>query len=184
MKKSRNLAIRMTAVQGMLIAVSIICGKYLAIRGGDVLRFSFENLPIIFAGITFGPIAAALVAIIADLLGCVLVGYTVNLVVTLGAAALGIVSGVLWSLVKKWNVPTILKVMITVMGAHLIGSVIIKTVGLAAFYAMPLWMLMLWRLLNYAIVGALEGILLCVLVRNKALSAAIRGFKKGEDEKL
>jgi hypothetical protein len=47
--------------------------------------------------------------------------------------------------------------------------VIIKTAGLSLFYDMPLYELMLWRLLNYVIVGALEGGLLCLLIRNRTL---------------
>ena len=94
MKKEALFPLKITAALAMLAAVSIICGKYLAIRGGDILRFSFEDLPIIFAGISFGPIAGMLVGVVADLVGCVMVGYTVNPIVTLGAAAIGAFSGI------------------------------------------------------------------------------------------
>ena len=64
MKKNVAYPLKLTAALAMLAAISIICGKYLAIRGGDILRFSFENLPIIFAGVAFGPVAGALVGIV------------------------------------------------------------------------------------------------------------------------
>ena len=52
---------------------------------------------------------------------------------------------------------------------HLVGSVVVKTVGLSAFYSMDLFVLMLWRLLNYAIIGTLEGFILYLLFKNKYL---------------
>ena len=37
---------RAMAICAMLAAMSIVCGKYLAIPLGNVMRFSFENLDI------------------------------------------------------------------------------------------------------------------------------------------
>ena len=174
MKKAKQKrALGVTVTLSLLVAISIICGKYLAIPGGEFLRFSFENLPILMAGMLFGPAAGVLVGTVADLVGCVLVGYTINPLVTLGAAAIGFVSGVTWRLLKRVTVPYVLRIIVTVLAAHLVGSVLIKTVGLAAFYAIPVWMLMLWRLLNYVIVGTVEGVLLFLLMKNKMLTKQI-----------
>ena len=103
MSKSRDYrpSLKLTASLAMLVAISIILGKYLALSIGEVLRFSFENLPIIFAGIAFGPLPAALVAVTADLIGCLLVGYAVNPLVTIGAAIIGLCSGIVPALLKK-----------------------------------------------------------------------------------
>ena len=157
-------------ISAFLAAISIVCGKYLAIRGGDVMRFSFENMPIIMAGMLFGPVVGAVVGVVADLIGCVLVGYTINPVVTAGAALIGFIGGLGYYILGKIKkFPYGLKISASVAAAHLIGSVVIKTVGLAAFYDMPLGALMLWRLLNYLIVGVLEGVILWYLLKNKAL---------------
>jgi hypothetical protein len=59
-----------------------------------------------------------------------------------------------------------------------VGSVLIKTYGLAAFYSMPLWELMLWRLLNYAIVGVLEAVLIVILLSNRAVDRTLEKFGK------
>ena len=59
-----------------LAALSIVFGKYLAIRGGDIMRFSFENLPLLLSGMLLGPAIGTMTAIVADLVGCVLVGYS------------------------------------------------------------------------------------------------------------
>ena len=92
-KRKISLDLKILCQLAMLIAISIVAGKYLAIGIGEVLRFSLENLPIIFAGIAFGPIAGILVGVAADLIGCLLVGYTINPIVTIGAAVIGGVSG-------------------------------------------------------------------------------------------
>lgn len=172
MQKQKKVALTVKAMASlaMLTAISIILGKYLALPIGEVLRFSFENLPIIFAGIAFGPFAAVLVAVCADLLGCIMVGFTVNPIVTAGAAAIGLISGAVPLIFrngsKKRSAPIIA---LTVSLSHLIGSVVVKTFGLAVFYDMHIGILMLWRLFNYCIVAALEILLLTLLFKNKAL---------------
>ena len=178
-KKKRNVifgSVKIMLAVTFLAALSIVCGKYLAIRGGDVMRFSFENLPILLAGIAFGPVAGLVTGILADLLGCLMVGYTINPLVTLGAAVIGLLGGLLFRLCKKW--PLLLKTGVAVFGAHLIGSVVIKTFGLAQFYAMPFMILMLWRLLNYTIISALEITLLYLLGRNAAIARSLRAFSR------
>ena len=161
----------------LLSALSILFGKYLAIPGGDVLRFSFENLPILLAALHFGPIAGVLVGVIADLLGCFMVGYAINPIVTVGAAAIGLVGGIVPRLLPKgW--PRLLRLVISVAAAHLIGSVLIKTFGLAAYYNMPLIILMLWRLFNYAIIAVLEITLLYFIMKNTAIAKQLKRFAK------
>ena len=174
----QNISLKMTVALAMLAAISIILGKYLAIPVGNVLRFSFENLPIIFAGVAFGAFPAMLVAIIADILGCILVSYPINPIVTLGAAIIGVVAGITPRLVKKLTpLSQTPLVIITVALSHLCGSVLIKTFGLAVYYDMPIPLLMMWRLLNYAVVGALEIIIISILLKRESVRQEIDKFK-------
>ena len=165
-----------------LTATSIVLGKYLAINLSDVLRFSFENLPIVLAGVAFGPIAGAAVGIVADILGCVLVGYGINPLVMIGAATIGAVSGIFRYLFNKpGGVSLLLKIICAEIAAHLVGSVIVKTIGLSAWYDMKLEILMLWRALNYVIISAAEIPLLYAILKNRGISRQIdiiRGGKK------
>ena len=178
MKTGFSKTLRLLVTLSLLCSISIVAGKYLAIRGGDILRFSFENLPIILSGMLFGPLAGAAVGVVADLIGCVLVGYAINPIITVASAVIGLVSGSCYLLFVKIKSPYWLSVSATVFFSHLIGSVIIKTYGLALFYDMELWVLMLWRLLNYLIVGALEGILVYVLLKNKSFLSAVKPLIK------
>lgn len=177
--QKQNISLKMTAAMAMLVAISIILGKYLAISLGNVLRLSLENLPILFAGLAFGPLQALLVAVTADVIGCILVGYEINPIVTIGAAAIGVVAGALPKLLKKHaklnGAPLII---ITVAASHVIGSVLIKTLGLAVFYDMPIMILMLWRLLNYTIVSVIEALLLYVLLKRDGIRKQIEKIKQ------
>lgn len=178
--KRKSAALRISVMCALLAAMSIVLGKFLAINLGEVLRLSFENLPIIFAGAAFGPLAGVLVGTLADLLGCLMVGYAINPLVTLGAAAVGAMAGI-YSLFSKMTggVSRFLRVALTVLFAHLVGSVLIKTAGLSAFYAMPYYALLLWRALNYLIVGSLEFAILSVLLCNGQIRALIDRMKGG-----
>lgn len=161
----------------LLAAMSIVCGKYLAVGVGSVLRFSFENLPILLSGFLFGPVVGAVTGTVADLIGCLLVGYAVNPLVTLGAASIGLIGGTAYVLLKKHtHIPHGISVAVSVAAAHTCGSVIVKTLGLAAFYDMPLGVLMLWRLLNYTVVGTLEFVLLYFITKNKSVISVLGGM--------
>lgn len=170
-KRSNGMPLGQIAALAMLSAISIILGKYLQIPMGNVMRFSFENLPILFAGIAFGPISGLLTGVVADLVGCLMVGYEINPLVTLGAALCGGVGGTVSYLLRRSSLP--IRVVLSVLSGHLVGSVVVKTFGLAVYYDMPFEILILWRLLNYVIVGALECVLLTVLLKNRSVSEAI-----------
>ena len=167
----RGFSPRLIAICAMLAAMSIVCGKFLAIPFGDVIRISFENLPILLASLMFGPVAGGVTAVAADIFGCFLRGYALNPIITLGALAIGVISGIIFKLMKKSGTP--LKATVGVLVSHVIGSVIIKTFGLAAFYSMPFYTLLLWRGLNYLIVAALDLTAIMIITKNKYVAAII-----------
>ena len=94
---------RALCLAALLAAMSMILGKFLQIPTpfAEFVRISFENLPVILAGILLGPIAGAMTGVVADLVGCLAYGYTINPLITLGAGAVGLVAGVLaWLLAR------------------------------------------------------------------------------------
>ena len=173
-----KITTRVLVLLAMLVAVSIILGKYLAFNAGEVLRFSAENLPVILAGIVFGPVAGVLTGVVADLVGCLMVGYTVNPLVTVGAGVIGAISGLLPMLLARTPLKENAVRVITVASAHLVGSVLIKTLGLASYYEMPYAVLLLWRLLNYVIIGGLEGFILISLLNSRGVKQQLAKFKE------
>lgn len=177
MKKVKNLKI--TASLAMLAAISIVLGKYLAIPVGEIMRFSLESMPIIFAGIAFGPLAGGLCGLVADLVGCLLRGYDINIAVSLGAMVIGVISGAMPIVLRAVGIKKLPMTIITVAVAHIIGSMLIKTLGLASYYEMPFYLVFLWRVLNYIIVGALDCTVVHILLNNRGIRMEIKKLGGG-----
>ncbi len=158
--------LRVLCAAALLTALSVVLGKYLGISM-PLFRISLENLPILMAGIFFGPIIGGLVGVIADLIGCVAMSFTVNPFITLGAALIGILSGLVARFATHGGKPLRpLAICLSVAPAHIVGSMIVKTIGLAIFAHAPPDKLF-WRVPQYLVIGTVECILLILLTRNK-----------------
>ncbi|MBQ8545357.1 MAG: folate family ECF transporter S component [Clostridia bacterium] len=171
----------------LMIASSIVLGKLLAINITTMIRISLENLPIILTAIALGPIAGGVVALVADILGCIIVGYEINPIVTLGAITLGVICGIICkqrTLSKKWT----MKLIIAVGAAHFFGSVLIKTLGLSSFYLsnydMGFMTLLLIRLCVYIATATIEICIVSLLLRNKGIRKRLLNVKRGNDDEL
>lgn len=173
---------RALCLAALLAAMSLILGKFLQIPTpfSELVRISFENLPVILAGIVLGPLAGAMTGAVADLVGCLAYGYSINPLITLGAAAVGLVSGCAALLLRKASL--LLRISVSATLAHLVGSVLIKTAGLAAWYLASYEIgyaeLVLWRLLNYAIIAVLEITLLYILLRHRGVARQLERMCK------
>ncbi|MBQ9375347.1 MAG: folate family ECF transporter S component [Ruminococcus sp.] len=157
-------------VCALFVAMSIVLGKFLSIKIGDNIRISFENLSLIMSGMFFGPVVGLVTAAVADIVGCILYGYAINPIITLGAASIGFTAGLASHIMLKNN--KLLNVIVSVSLAHLIGSIIIKTIGLYVYYHTP-FQVLIWRLPVYIITAAAESFIIYTLVRNKAFSEQI-----------
>jgi ECF transporter S component (folate family) len=170
-RKSRKFHTKTYVCIAALSAIGVILGKLLAINVTDFLRFSLENLTIILTGIIFGPVAGGIIGALQDIVGCLVVGYAINPIITLGSSAIGIIAGVFWRVMK--HLPLLARLGATVSLSHLTGSVMIKSLGLAVFYAMPYLPTALWRVLNYLLVGSIEVVVLYFLLKSKHLLSQI-----------
>ena len=93
-------------------------------------------------------------------------------IVTIGAALIGAVSGVVSHyIVKKEGV---LRIILSALSAHIVGSMIVKSFGLYVYYG---WGVLV-RIPLYIVIAALEITLMCLIFKNKALSKFLCG--KGE----
>ena len=180
-KTRRGGSIRVLVTLSALSAIGIILGKFLAFNVTEFMRFSLENLTIIFSAVAFGPLAGLTVGVVQDVVGCIAAGYLLNPIITLGSGLVGLVAGVVYLTSKK--APGLLRITLTVALAHLVGSVLLKTLGLAIYYSLPFGVTLAWRLLNYAIVGTLEVILLIYLTKSKLLLSKIEEIKPKRQNK-
>ena len=79
MKRNQNgiFSTRNLILMAALIAMQIILARFLSIQVSDILRISFESVPVILAGMWLGPLSGAIVALVADILGTIIHGYGV-----------------------------------------------------------------------------------------------------------
>ncbi len=173
MKKSRSVfsGVKALTIAAMLTAVSVIIGifcKNFLNFGNGLFRITFENLPVILSGMLFGPVVGGLVGVATDLLSYLLSSqaYPPNLIVTAGAFLIGFLSGLV-SRLRFRRVP--IKVTVTVLVAHLVGSVLVKSIGLYQFYGI----LVLWRIPIYFVIAFVEIMLLCILLRRRSIQRLI-----------
>ncbi|MBR1384396.1 MAG: folate family ECF transporter S component [Ruminococcus sp.] len=163
----------------LFVAMSIILGKFLSIKIGDNFRISFENLSLIMAGMLYGPLIGMATAAVADVVGCILYGYSINPVITLGAASIGLMAGIASLLIfKRKMLPNIIA---SVYSAHILGSMIIKSIGLAMWYNTPVKLLLL-RVPIYIVTGFCEIIIIYALFRSKGFRVQFDRIKNKYDQ--
>ena len=161
-------------VMALFIALSIVLGKLVAINILQDFRISLENTPVIIAAVAYGPLAGAIVGGLSDMIGCMLVGYTINPIITAGAIAVGLLAGIFGKLLlrKDANYSKIegyLRCLLTVSAAHFIGSIIIKTLGLYFYFGSPLLLTFFISLGIYAVTSVAESIILYILYTKKII---------------
>lgn len=170
MQKKKVFSTRALVLASVCAALSVICGKLLQIPVGDSLRISFESLPVLFSSLVLGSLWGGMTGLVADLVGCAVMGYAVNPFVTLGAVFVGVLPALFSKAGKKkgfWGV--FLPVLLT----HAVGNMAVKSLGLYLYYGTPPVILVL-RVIVYAVTATLESIILYKLIS----SPAIRGKKE------
>ena len=176
-RKSIFTNVRALTLTAMFIAMSVVIGifcKSVLNFGGGLFRVTFENLPVILSGIMFGPVMGAATGVLSDLISYLLSGqaYPINPIVTVGAGAIGLVSGIVAKYIvkKRGNMQFIA----SASAAHIIGSMIIKPIGLFTFYR---WAV-LWRIPLYLVIAPIEILILCLLYKKSGFRRLIEEANK------
>lgn len=160
-------ALKRLVLGAMLAAMSVVIGmfcKSFLNFGGGLWRVTFENLPIILAGVFLGPLTGGMVGVVSDLTSYLLSSqvYPPNLVVTFGAFAVGVTAGLMAKYAIRQRGTK--QIALSAAVAHIIGSMIIKPIGLFQFYG---WAVLV-RIPLYLVIAPLEILLLCLLWRQKS----------------
>lgn len=182
MQKNSKRSIALFGSVKVLVFAALLCAvsgvmKFIA-PSGDTWRISLENFPIIFGGITMGPIIGGVIGIVSDLLGCLFRGYAINPLITLASMAVGLFSGIVFRLLKRFrNVAVVVSVFL----AHITANVVIKTFVLHSMFGTPIAVLFAERIVTYLITAAVESVVIIVLLNNKAIKTGL-GRVIGYDE--
>jgi ECF transporter S component (folate family) len=175
-KKQKKSIFKNTQTMVMLAlftALSIVFGKQLSITMG-AFRISFENLPILMAGIFLGPVAGAFVGLCADIVGCIIFGISINPIITLGGISIGFISGAVYHSHIVENPK--LKLVLSTATAHIIGSMLIKSVGLYLYYHYAVSLLLL-RIPLYIVIGSAETLITYSLSENRAFQNQLQKIR-------
>lgn len=178
MQRQKGLRnVRVLATAAMLGALSVVIGifcKNFLNFGNGLFRVTLENFPIILSGILFGPAVGASVGIVSDMVSYFLStqSFAISPIVTLGAASLGAVSGLISNYVFKKR--STLSIILSVVCAHLVGSLAVKTFGIFAYYNLTYGMMLLYRLPTYTVIAAIESSAICLILKHKAFKKYTR----------
>ena len=166
-RSAARSALKRLVLGAMLSAMSVVIGMFCKTFlnfGGGLWRVTFENLPIILAGIFLGPVTGGMVGIVSDLTSYLLSPqiYPPNLIVTFGAFAVGVTAGLMARFAVRERGTK--QIALSAAVAHVIGSMIIKPIGLFQFYQ---WAVLV-RIPLYLVIAPLEILLLCLLWKQKS----------------
>ena len=155
LQKRKKNTVKILTAAAMLAAISavigIVCKNFFTFN--IYYRITFENMPVILAGLLFGPAMGAAVGAVADVISCLCSSNpNLNPIITLGAATVGAVSGFVPYIIRRKNK---LQTAGAVALAHLIGQVGIKSLGKMLYFAMP-WQGIFIGLAISMFVGTLE----------------------------
>lgn len=166
--------VRILCLAAMFAAMAVTLGSLAKFMfGTGPLRVTFENLPIIFCSVAFGPIVGGMCAFVADLCSCVIAGQALNPLISVGAVSIGVLSGIVSHYIVRNH--RLWALVIVEFVAHVIGSIVLKTWALSFFFA---WSILLWRIPIYFAILLVESYLLWVLLRNKHIHKLLEGVQK------
>ena len=148
-----KISVRTLTMLALLVAMSIVFSRVLSISTGFV-RFNLGS-----------------VGAVADMIGGVLAGYAINPLITLGAGAIGLVAGLAWQ--KLPGLRTGLRLQISVLLGHFVGSMVITSLALRIFYGYP-WATLAVRIPNALILAAVNTVLLRILLENRTLMKMVK----------
>ena len=165
-------------IAGLLTAMSMVLGKLGSINIGNSIRIGFGGLPIQMAGIFFGPVIGGAVGLVADVVGCIMKGYAINPIITIGSTCIGLFSGLVYHFALRGVKNALLpKVAASTVTAHAIGSMIITSIGLYVYYHTPFETLLL-RVPIYLITAAIETAVIYLMLKNKAFTAELNKVRR------
>lgn len=167
-------------VCALLTALSVILARLLTIIPSEISRFSLEAVPILLAGLLFGPVPGAAVGFAADFIGCLFSPFGYNPIFCLPPILYGLWAGLLRGYV--WTKPTVWRVALTVFPAALCGSVLWQSAALALVYGgeakLAFFLTRLTsRSIQFAVTGVIDTAAVWLLLRRNALSPVLHRLK-------
>ena len=171
----RQMTTRTLAYCAMLAALQVVLARLIIPMPAADTRFSLEAIPVVLAGILFGPIPGAMVGFSADLVGCLFSGYGYNPLFCLPPILYGLFGGFFRYYVN--SKPNLLRVALTYLPPVVLGSILWQSFTLAWVYnsqgafVQSLLLKLGSRSIQFLITGALDVIITFILLKSGVFQA-------------
>ena len=160
-------------VCAMLTALGVVLGGLLSIPFGSyTLKIGFGVLPVIIAGVLYGPGYGAIVGALCDLLQALIFPKGAYMPwFTVVGALFGLIPGLFFI---KRQTPTFPRILLAVAVGQIVGSVICNTLLVIWLYGSP-WQIVYARIINQAVMIPLYSALvyLCMIAKTKMGKALV-----------
>ena len=161
----RPMTTRVLVLSALMAAMSIVLARFCVIWITPSVRISFGNIPIMLAGLLFGPLPGALVGAVADIVGAAALSpYGWYPPLTIGPVLMGLLSGFFRKPVR--NDPKYLKTLAMTLGLNAVVSMGCTTVILSGYNGTPLGALLAVRVPLYVGIALVEALVLTLLLRS------------------
>jgi len=180
-------AVRKLCLTAMLMALSVVIGIICKnfFTWNVYYRITFENFPIILTGICFGPVYGLAAGVGADVISCLCsTNPAVNPIISLGAATVGLLSGLVPMLLLKRTdgkgkekslVKPLVAILIAEVSAQFFGQWLIKSIAKKIFFAMP-DIGFLIGLGFCCVIAPVEFLLIRTILKNKSIASSLKGL--------
>ena len=128
----KHLTTRMLVTLALFSTIEVILARFIVPMPSPTMRFSVEAVPIILAGLLFGPLQGAVVGFVGDAVGTLFSGYGYNPFFAMPPILIGFCAGLLRPLVQKRM--SYLRVLLSFLPAIVVGSVFWQSYWLSFFY--------------------------------------------------
>lgn len=182
MPKKKYFTTKMIVTLALLIAMSIILERLLGFMPTENIRIAFGNLPIIAAGLLFGPIAGCIVGLLADFLGTTLFSpYPWFAPMTLTPVIMGVIPPLIGMLLKK---RTYLVTFVTmILPAEILGPMLWSNLSLRWLNGAPFLANLMFRAPFKVAIAIVDILMIFMLYKSglfRALGLDRYGGNKGE----
>ena len=170
-KPIRLFTTKTLAYCAMLAAIQVVLARLIVPMPAADTRFSIEAVPVVLAGLLFGPLPGALVGFTADLVGCLFSGFGYNPLFCLPPILYGVCGGLFRGYVA--NKPSLLRMFLTYLPPVVLGSILYQSLALTYVYSkdgafmVALWTRLGTRGVQFAITMVVEVLVTHLLFKSR-----------------
>lgn len=181
MNQRKSMSTKTLAYCSLLTALSIVLARLVIPMPAADTRFSIEAVPMVIAGILFGPGAGALVGFSADFIGCLFSPFGYNPLFCIPPILYGLFGGLCRPLLSKGVTP--FRLVLTLLPPVVLGSIGYQSIPLSALYFkggfwQGYWYYVTTRSIQFAITLVLDVLVIWLLFQSNIFKRIGRPLNK------